>query len=191
MKSRRFETAVWAGCLVLFLVAGPGCATVQRQVDRARDWWEKEQGKDEPGESDDAVAFSALRWNRGGEDFSRAVRDDSVTITGAAIHAGGTPTLHYSAEGLTVWPKRDAGDNIRHVWALFFDESGDGVYERGGKFDWGRSNAAPRPLQHIGGSAGQRYQNWDGYPRPGTPWAGVITDKTGQRRSNVVRGVWP
>ena len=61
-----------------------------------------------------------------------------------------------------------------------------GVFERGGKFDWGRSTAADRPLAHL-----THYKGWDGYPRKGTPWAAVITDIKGKKRSNVATGVWP
>ena len=168
---------------------------MKKLIDRIRrkiqEWIDKLRGKEpsEPDKPSDAVAFGNLRWNRGGSNFAGAVRDERVTIRNVAIRAGGTPTLTYQGEGLAVWPAREG--NITHVWALFFDESGDGIYARGGKFDWGRSNAAARPLQHIGGSEDQRYQNWDGYPRSGTPVAAVITDATGRLRSNVVFTLWP
>jgi len=138
-----------------------------------------------PYSNDDAVPFSNLRWNRGGENFSGAVRDDRVLLTSASIRAGNPPILTYSGIGLTVWPART--DNINGIASIFFDADGDGFHERGGKFDWVRSNAAPRPMQHIN----HGYSNWDGYPTRGTPWAYVITDASGKRRSNVVKGVWP
>ena len=187
---KKLTIAVWTACAGIIIATGPGCATVQRGIERAQEWWDQQRGKD-PGKPDsaDAVPFSALRWNRGGSNFAGALRDDRVTIRNVQIRAGGTPTLTYQGEGLSIWPAREG--NITHVWALFFDESGDGVFARGGKFDWGRSNAAPRPLQHIGGNADQRYQNWDGYPRSGTPVAAVITDATGRLRSNVVLTRWP
>ena len=133
----------------------------------------------------DAVAFDKLIWNRGGENFSKAVRDPACAITGVKIRGGGTPVLSYGGEGFQKWPVKD--ENVTHIWAIFFDADKDGVYERGGKFDWGRSTAAPRPLHHVN----HGYSNWDGYPAKGTPWAAVITDVKGKRRSNVVKGVWP
>ena len=135
--------------------------------------------------SDDAVPFGNLRWNRGGENFAGAQRDARVTIHNVGVRGGNPPTLTYRGEGLTVWPVREA--NITHMWAIFFDDNQDGVFERGGKFDWGRTSASARPLHHI--AAG--YNGWDGYPRSGTPWAAVITDKSGRDRSNVAAGVWP
>lgn len=138
---------------------------------------------DQPSQpqDDDAVPFGNLRWNRGGENFAGAQRDSRVTIRN--VNVTGT-TLTYTGVGLTVWPIQT--DNITHIWAIFFDDNRDGIYERGGKFDWGRSTAAPRPLHHVN----HGYSNWDGYPKSGTPWAAVITDKTGRHRSNVVKGVW-
>ncbi len=135
-------------------------------------------------QNDDAVPFANLRWNRGGENFSKAVRDPACAITGVKIRGGGTPVLSYGGEGFQKWPVKD--ENVTHIWAIFFDSDGDGVFERGGKFDWGRSTAADRPLAHL-----THYKGWDGYPRKGTPWAAVITDVKGKRRSNVVKGVWP
>ena len=105
-------------------------------------------------------------------------------MTISNVNVRGT-TLTYTGVGLTVWPIQ--ADNVTHIWAIFFDDNRDGIYERGGKFDWGRSTAAPRPLHHVN----HGYSNWDGYPAKGTPWAAVITDKTGRHRSNVVKGVWP
>jgi hypothetical protein len=135
--------------------------------------------------SDDAVPYGNLRWNRGGVNFAGAERDPRVTIRNVVVSRGGRPTLTYSGTGLNVWPTSMA--NITHIWAIFFDDNRDGVYERGGKFDWGRANAAARPLHHIADG----YGGWNGYPRPGTPWAAVITDKFGRKRSNVAAGVWP
>jgi hypothetical protein len=132
----------------------------------------------------DAVAFDKLIWNRGGENFSKAVRDPACAITGVKIRGGGTPVLSYGGEGFQKWPVKD--ENVTHIWAIFFDSDGDGVFERGGKFDWGRSTAADRPLAHL-----THYKGWDGYPRKGTPWAAVITDIKGKKRSNVATGVWP
>lgn len=164
-----------------------GCATIDRlwekyvepQIDKPT-----EPGTPQPQPSDDAVPFANLKWNRGGANFSGAVRDPRVTIRNVAVR--GT-TLYYAGDGLAVWPLFREGDNITHRWCIFFDETGDGVYERGGFFDWGRNNAAARPLHHVN----HGYSNWDGYPAKGTPWAAVITDKTGRNRSNVVKGVWP
>lgn len=132
----------------------------------------------------DAVAFDKLIWNRGGENFSKAVRDPACAITGVKIRGGGTPVLSYGGEGFQKWPVKD--ENVTHIWAIFFDSDGDGVFERGGKFDWGRSTAADRPLAHL-----THYKGWDGYPKKGTPWAAVITDIKGKKRSNVATGVWP
>jgi len=134
--------------------------------------------------NDDAVPFANLRWNRGGENFSKAVRDPACAITGVKIRGGGTPVLSYGGEGFQKWPVKD--ENVTHIWAIFFDSDGDGVFERGGKFDWGRSTAADRPLAHL-----THYKGWDGYPKKGTPWAAVITDIKGKKRSNVATGVWP
>jgi len=139
-----------------------------------------------PAASDDAVAMSALTWNRGGIDHSRAARDTRVTLTSARISAN---TLTYAGTGLSTWPLRsfNPGGNINAVWSIFFDGDRDGRYERGGKFDWGRFTAAPRPLHHLD----HAYSNWDGYPSSGTPWAAVITDEHGKHRSNIVGGIWP
>jgi hypothetical protein len=177
-----------AGKKALLLVAClsvSGCAHV-------RDWWDKlpadPTAPTEPGQppaGDDAVPYANLRWNRGGANFGGAVRDPAVTITSATIHRGNVPVLVYAGTGLTVWPARES--NINGIAAIFFDADGDGVYERGGKFDWVRSNAAPRPMQHVN----HGYNNWDGYPASGTAWAYVITDASGRKRSNVVKGVWP
>jgi hypothetical protein len=71
----------------------------------------------------------------------------------------------------------------------FVDEDGDGVYERGGKFDRARSNAQARPMaEHLGGNP--PYKNWDGLPKSGTPFAYVIVDlaEGGNKRSNVICG---
>lgn len=141
----------------------------------------------EPAESNsvaDSVPFDALRWNRGGENFAKAERDPKVSLTKVTISGSGTPTLRYEGIGLKVWPIKD--DNINCIWAIFFDADGDGIFERGGKFDWGRNNAAPRPLHHL-----LDYKGWDGYPAKGTRWAAVITDTKGKLRSNVATGVWP
>lgn len=168
--------------LLLAVVCMSGCATLRDVYEWTK---EVEPTPEAPAPSDDAVPFGNLRWNRGGENFSGAVRDTRVTLTTAVIHAGGTPTMAYAGTGLTVWPTRS--ENINAITSIFFDEDGDGVYERGGKFDWGRSNAAPRPMQHLN----HGYSNWDGYPARGTPWAFVMTDQSGRQRSNVRKGVWP
>lgn len=141
--------------------------------------------EDQPTSAVDAVPFGKLKWNRGGEDFSNASWDERVRITSAKIAGSGTPTFVYEGNGLGVWPARS--ENINAIFAIFFDADKDGFYERGGKADWARSNAAPRPLQHVHFG----YSNWDGYPKSGTPWAVVLTDASGKRRSNVVAGVWP
>ena len=137
--------------------------------------------------TDDEVDFSKLKWTRGGSNFSSAKREQGAIIRNVRIRAGGTPTLFYTGEGFGHWPKREAESNITHIWCTFFDEDGDGIYERGGKWDWGRANFLERPMHHMDFN----YKNWDGYPRKGTPWAAVITDVKGKRRSNVVKGGWP
>lgn len=137
--------------------------------------------------TDDEVAFDKLKWTRGGANFSRAKREQGAIIRNVRIRAGGTPTLFYTGEGFSHWPKRENESNITHIWCTFFDEDGDGIYERGGKWDWGRANFLERPMHHMDFN----YKNWDGYPKKGTPWAAVITDVKGKRRSNVVKGVWP
>jgi hypothetical protein len=167
-----------------------GCATLDRlweryvepQIDKPSEPGTPDTPSPQPQPTDDAVPFDNLRWNRGGANFAGAVRDSRVAIRNVAVR--GT-TLTYSGTGLTVWPVQS--ENITHIWAIFFDADKDGVFERGGKFDWGRNNAAARPLHHLA----HGYSNWDGYPASGTPWAAVITDKTGRHRSNVAAGVWP
>ena len=173
------------------ILALSGCATIQGLWDKyVKPEIEKPEQPEQPDQpdqpqNDDAVPFGNLRWNRGGENFSKAVRDPACVITGVKIRGGGTPVLSYGGEGFQKWPVKD--ENVTHIWAIFFDDNRDGIYERGGKFDWGRSTAAPRPLHHVN----HGYSNWDGYPAKGTPWAAVITDKTGRHRSNVAKGVWP
>lgn len=134
----------------------------------------------------DKVEYSKLLWNRGGASFTGAVRDNSVTLTSANVSGN---NLTYNGTGLTIWPLRsfNPDGNINCIVAIFFDDNKDGTYERGGKFDWGRSNAAMRPLKHI--EAG--YNGWDGYPSSGTPWAMCITTEAGDKRSNVMAGIWP
>lgn len=171
-----------------------GCGTIK---DKISDLLEKNPPEipvpekptpDKPGdpEAADAVPFENLRWTRGGDDFSKAVREESAIIRDVKIRRGGTPTLFYAGEGFSHWPEREKGNGITHIWCTFFDENGDGIYERGGKWDWGRSNFLERPMHHL-----LDYKGWDGYPKKGTPWAAVITDVKGRRRSNVVKGVWP
>ena len=177
------------GVVAVFILTG--CTSLQ---DKIFDWLNKrhpipelppsEQPGDMPDTIADSVPFEALRWNRGGENFSKAVRDPKVSLTKVTISGSGTPTLRYEGIGLKVWPIKD--DNINCIWAIFFDADGDGIFERGGKFDWGRSTAADRPLAHL-----THYKGWDGYPKRGTHWAAVITDIKGKKRSNVATGVWP
>jgi hypothetical protein len=157
-------------------VFGVGCSTIREWVNRPP----ADPPPVEQPQNDDAVPFGNLRWNRGGENFAGAVRDSQITIANVAVR--GT-TLTYAGSGRLF----DGSSTITHIWAIFFDDNRDGVFERGGKFDWGRANSAPRPLHHCN----HGYKNWDGYPRSGTPWAAVITDKTGRNRSNVAAGVWP
>lgn len=174
--------------IAMLSLLGGGCATIQGLWDKyVKPEIEKPEKPEQPEQpdqpqNDDAVPFGNLRWNRGGANFAGAQRDSRVTIRN--VNVRGT-TLTYTGVGLTVWPIQT--DNITHIWAIFFDDNRDGIYERGGKFDWGRSTAAPRPLHHVNNG----YSNWDGYPKSGTPWAAVITDKTGRHRSNVAKGVWP
>jgi hypothetical protein len=137
-----------------------------------------------PAASDDAVPMASLTWNRGGINHSRAQRDPRVIVTSARI--SGT-TLTYAGTGLTVWPVGSQGENINGVLSIFYDHNKDGTYERGGKVDWTRSDAAHRPLHHVD----HGYSNWDGYPPSGTPWAAVITDEAGKQRSNIFGGIWP
>ena len=173
--------------IAALLAACSGCATIHGFWDKyVQPEIEKPEQPEQPEQpqSDDAVPFANLRWNRGGENFSKAVRDPACVITGVKIRGGGTPVLSYGGEGFQKWPVKD--ENVTHIWAIFFDSDGDGVFERGGKFDWGRSTAADRPLAHL-----THYKGWDGYPRKGTPWAAVITDIKGKKRSNVATGVWP
>ena len=175
--------------LTLAITTLTGCASIKEKLGEL---WQKNKPQielptpEQPPEqtTDDEVDFSNLRWNRGGENFSKAVRDPACVITGVKIRGGGTPVLSYGGEGFQKWPVKD--ENVTHIWAIFFDSDGDGVFERGGKFDWGRSTAADRPLAHL-----THYKGWDGYPRKGTPWAAVITDIKGKKRSNVATGVWP
>lgn len=180
--------------LTLAITTLTGCASIKEKLGEL---WQKNKPQielppvptpeqppaQEPAVAD-AVAFDKLIWNRGGENFSKAVRDPACAITGVKIRGGGTPVLSYGGEGFQKWPVKD--ENVTHIWAIFFDSDGDGVFERGGKFDWGRSTAADRPLAHL-----THYKGWDGYPKKGTPWAAVITDIKGKKRSNVATGVWP
>ena len=139
-----------------------------------------------PAASDDAVPMASLTWNRGGINHSRAQRDPRVTITSARVSGS---TFHYAGSGLATWPLRsfNPGGNINAVFIIFFDGDKDGTYERGGKIDWARFNAAPRPMgTHLDG-----YSNWDGHPASGTPWAALITSEDGCHRSNIVKGIWP
>lgn len=138
----------------------------------------------EPTTIPDEIPFNKLKWSRGGDDFSGAKREPRCIIRDVRIRGGKPPTLSYRGEGFQKWPKRE--EDISHVWAIFFDEDQDGFFERGGKFDWGRTNCADRPMHHL-----VSYKNWDGFPRRGTPWAALITDIRGKLRSNVVTGVWP
>ncbi len=179
------------------LLALVGCSTVK---DKAKDWLEQQLGNeptqptpDQPSPppeqptDPDEILFQSLRWNRGGENFSKAKRDPNCIIRDVHIRGGGgTPTLFYSGEGFQKWPLLDPKDDVTHIWAVFLDDNQDGIYERGGKFDWGRKNALERPMHHL-----THYKGWDGYPRRGTPWAAVITDIKGKKRSNVATGVWP
>jgi hypothetical protein len=146
------------------------------------------QPEPEAPASDDAVPYENLKWTRGGDNHAGAGRDERVTITAATVHAGSPPRLRYSGDGLAVW-KPEGDTNINAIACIFFDDDGDGVFERGGKFDRARSNAAERPMQHLDNG----YKNWDGYPKPGTPWAYVLVDlcEGHRKRSNVVVGVWP
>jgi hypothetical protein len=171
-------------CL-LACMALSGCATI-------RDWWDElptdPTVPTEPGQppaGDDAVLYGNLRWTRGGQNASRAMRDTRVTIRNVNIVRGNVPVLTYAGDGLSVWPLFK--ENITQRWFIHFDTTGDGVYNHGGFFDWGRDNAAPRPMQHLN----HGYSNWDGYPRSGTPWAAYVTDRDMSKRSNVVKGVWP
>ena len=135
-------------------------------------------------DSGDATDFGKLPFNRGAFDGRKAKRDDRVTLTTADIRGS---TLYYAGTGLTVWKVEK--ENINAVACVFFDEDGDGVYERGGKFDRARSNAQARPMaEHLGGNP--PYKNWDGLPKSGTPFAYVIVDlaEGGNKRSNVICG---
>jgi hypothetical protein len=137
-----------------------------------------------PADSGDATDFGKLPFNRGAFDGRKAKRDDRVTLTTADIRGS---TLYYAGTGLTVWKVEK--ENINAVACVFFDEDGDGVYERGGKFDRARSNAQARPMaEHLGGNP--PYKNWDGLPKSGTPFAYVIVDlaEGGNKRSNVICG---
>lgn len=70
------------------LLALVGCSTVK---DKAKDWLEQQLGNEptqptpeqppaqEPAVAD-AVAFDKLVWSRGGENFSKAVRDPACAI---------------------------------------------------------------------------------------------------------------
>ena len=130
----------------------------------------------------DAVPYTALRWNRGGYNASRAVRDPKVTLTSVSVSGN---VLRYAGTGLAVWPVSSLGQNINAVCCIFFDSDRDGIYERGGKFDWARSNAADRPLGHL-----TYYNGWDGYPAVGKPFVFVLTTERGDKRSNVIGGTW-
>jgi hypothetical protein len=205
----RSKTRMWmAGLALLGLLLAAGCETTTLEnegtitlahlegiVEPEPGQVENGSGPGEPGDPedgspgdalfDDAVPFGNLRWNRGGENYSGAQRDSRVTLHSVAVRGGNPPTLTYRGDGLRVWPIYNA--DITHMWAIFFDDNQDGIFQRGGKFDWGRSSASARPLHHLQ----QGYNGWDGYPRSGTPWAAVITDKSGRHRSNVVTGFWP
>lgn len=183
------KNAIILMCAALALT---GCGTIKEKIS---DWWKtnppeipvpEKPAPDKPSdpEAADAVSFENLRWTRGGDDFSKAVRVKTCIIRNVRIKWEGPPTLFYSGEGFKKWPKRE--EDISHIWAVFFDEDNDGVYERGGKFDWGRDSFLKRPMHHL-----TFYKGWDGYPAKGTPWAAVATDIQGKRRSNTVKGVWP
>ena len=180
--------------LTLAITTLTGCASIKEKLGEL---WQKNKPQIElpvptpeqtPEQTtDDEVDFSKLKWTRGGSNFSGAKREQGAIIRNVRIRVGGTPTLFYTGEGFGHWPKREPESNITHIWCTFFDEDGDGIYERGGKWDWGRANFLERPMHHMDFN----YKNWDGYPKKGTPWASVITDVKGKRRSNVVKGVWP
>ena len=131
--------------------------------------------------SEDGADFSALRWDWGGFDGSKAALADGCRIKGLKVAGSG---LSYNwAEGGCERLGASSREDAACIAALFCRVGGAW---RGGKFDWISTSRRTRDFKNIF----EGYHGWDpDAVRKADAFAFVIISKDGRRRSNVASAV--
>lgn len=129
-----------------------------------------------------AGALAGFDWRYGGEDFSGAVLDPAVVISGFAFDSN---ECRYSVTDYTapIWGTVGSGEAIACVFAA---TDGPGKPWVGGKFEGAPADRRSRPWSNIRSG----YKGWI-EPASGTPFAFVLVEVDGKRHSNLAFGIWP
>ena len=192
---KKLTIAVWTACAGIIIATGPGCATVQRGIERAQEWWDQQRGK-EPGKPDAPKpdGFPAgMRWL--GADISgwRVVSDLDAAVIGGTLH------LRYSHS--RTWPvakqkATDGGPLVGNVWVIA--QSGGTWYAA--TWDWmrvGQQSKAAASLRGTGGHIQQApLSAWTG-PRSGEQIGLMVStparsaERTVNERTSVAWVTWP
>lgn len=137
---------------------------------------------DEEQKSDDEVDFSKLNWTFGGIDASGATTTEGLKIANLNF----TPkymTYNFEKGNLSLWGYSDKDASAR---ACLFYKDTDGVW-RGGFFEWISTSRTSREYDNIKGK--YKGWNWNSIPN-GAEGAFLIIDKSGTKRTNVIKGQW-
>ena len=134
-----------------------------------------------PGATVDAVAYSALNWNMGGFNGSKAVLHDGVEIGSLNVGRDGMSYrwVRGGCEELGAGSRTDYGKTLACIF--YVDKTGKWT---GGKFDWISTSRTTRDFKNTHSG----YNGWNAAAfDAATEFAFVIVG-TGGRRSNVIRG---
>jgi hypothetical protein len=133
-----------------------------------------------PGATVDAVAYSALNWNMGGFNGSKAVLHDGVEIGGLNVGRDGM-SYRWVRGGCEQLGAGSRGDASKTLACMFYrDKAGKW---QGGKFDWISTSRTTRDFKNIHGG----YNGWNAAEfDAATEFAFVVVSADGKRRSNVV-----
>ena len=133
------------------------------------------------GSGGDAVAYSALNWDKGGFDGRKATRNEGVEIGSLNVGRDGM-SYRWVKGGCEQLGAGSKSDYSKTLACIFYrDKAGRWT---GGKFDWISTSRTTRDFKNTHSG----YNGWNAAEfDAATEFAFVIVG-TGGRRSNVIRG---
>ena len=134
-----------------------------------------------PGATVDAVAYSALNWDRGGFDGRKAVLHDGVEIGSLNVGRDGM-SYRWVRGGCEQLGASNKGDFSKTLACIFYKDS-SGKWT-GGKFDWISTSRTTRDFKNTHSG----YNGWNAAEFDAAREFAFVVVGTGGRRSNVIRG---